>query len=111
MLRQEGFVILDLRRVVRADDIFVVVKENVFDILGEQLFLRGEEENHQDANHCQHSQFASNAARNHHIATVTIARDSRLPANRSTDRRLVFRSSQSACPGASGQFRGSLLPA
>jgi hypothetical protein len=42
MLRQEGCVILDLRRIVRADDIFVVVKENVFDIPGEQLFLRGE---------------------------------------------------------------------
>jgi hypothetical protein len=84
MLRQEGFVISYHRRIVRSDDIFVVVKENVLDILGEQLFLRREEENHQDANHCQHGQFASNAARNHCLATITIARDSRLPANRST---------------------------
>src|ERR1035441_6597606 len=41
MLREEGRVILDSWRLVGAEDIFIVIEENVFDVLAEQLPARG----------------------------------------------------------------------
>ncbi len=41
MLREEGFIVLDLGCFVRPDRVFVVIEEHIFDVPAEQVLIRG----------------------------------------------------------------------